>query len=386
MITPEDVKRKEVSSVVPVELRPQTNSASTPPQDNQQLQTQNNRQPQNNDTPSDDTIGYMSMLGSRLAAQKQEADKKSARAAKLMQDASDKVARGRSAMSQFLQQQKPVYDEDRAKKLRKAALITALGNILSAAFGGVVASRGANYVAPINVEGAVAPLNELNRMQQEYQRKGEEWKNLEFAYKQKREQDEINDALSAAQRAQQEADKAEALYASQYDNYSRELRAEALRQDERRYKEQQADKAFERDKALIRERAKYRSSGGSGKSSKDDSGMSWDYAVGVTFGEIPEDSKGTQHRRGIEYDNEGNILTDNSFVTGDFDWSSLSKEQKLSLTQTATMEKLKKLISEHAELNRKTEQEALEELGAEWRLHKKANPGLTLKQFINSQY
>lgn len=129
-------------------------------------------------------------FGELIRQQQDRLDQRQQRVDELSNRYHQQLERGRSLMSTFLERNKPVYDQAREDRLRKGAMIMALGNILSAAFGMAAGYKGANYAPPINSNGILPILDEMNRMRQEYERRGQRWQDLQLGAQQ-REQTEL---------------------------------------------------------------------------------------------------------------------------------------------------------------------------------------------------
>lgn len=92
---------------------------------------------------------------------------------------------GTSLWASLLEKNKPVYDKKKENRMRWRATIQALGDILSATAKGAIAynKEGMGYV-PQSADGAYfKTLEEMNRLQKEYQKRDEEWRNLELQHK-----------------------------------------------------------------------------------------------------------------------------------------------------------------------------------------------------------
>jgi hypothetical protein len=99
----------------------------------------------------------------------------------------------RSVIASIAEDQKPKYDENRAKKLRNIAIVQSLGDMLSAAARGYFAYRkgGAGVVPNVKTDSPFKPLDEINKMREEYLKRNEEWKELDASLKIKQSEAEI---------------------------------------------------------------------------------------------------------------------------------------------------------------------------------------------------
>lgn len=85
-----------------------------------------------------------------------------------------------SVLNAIFEQRKPKYDENKEKRQRQRVVINALGDMLSAAAMGAHAygKKGAGIVPTPAGGGHLKSLEEISRMQEEYRKKREEWKEL----------------------------------------------------------------------------------------------------------------------------------------------------------------------------------------------------------------
>lgn len=99
----------------------------------------------------------------------------------------------RSVIASIVEDNKPKYDENRAKKLRNIAIVQSLGDMLSAAARGYFAYRkgGAGVVPNVKTDSPFKPLDEINKMREEYLKRNEEWKELDDSLKIKQSEAEI---------------------------------------------------------------------------------------------------------------------------------------------------------------------------------------------------
>lgn len=99
----------------------------------------------------------------------------------------------RSVIASIVEDNKPKYDENRAKKLRNIAIVQSLGDMLSAAARGYFAYRkgGAGVVPNVKTDSPFKPLDEINKMREEYLKRNEEWKELDDSLKIKQSEAEV---------------------------------------------------------------------------------------------------------------------------------------------------------------------------------------------------
>lgn len=95
------------------------------------------------------------------------------------------IQNGTSLVLDMLKESKPEYDEAKAKRLRNRAIVQSLGDMLSAVAMGAHAygKKGAGYVPKMAESGHMQSLAEVDKMRDEYLKRGEEWKNLELNWK-----------------------------------------------------------------------------------------------------------------------------------------------------------------------------------------------------------
>lgn len=95
------------------------------------------------------------------------------------------IQNGTSLVLKMLKDTKPEYDEAKAKRLRNRAIVQSLGDMLSAVAMGAHAygKKGAGYVPKMAESGHMQSLAEVDKMRDEYLKRGEEWKNLELNWK-----------------------------------------------------------------------------------------------------------------------------------------------------------------------------------------------------------
>ena len=183
-----------------------------------------------------------------------------------------------SVIGSLVEKQKPKYDEDKERRLRGAAIINSLGDMLSAAVRGYHAygKGGAGVVPKAPMSPAMEEVNKINEMQQKYLNEHKAWENLELNWK--------------AQLADADIAAAEALYTQEkavHDKIEKkvdELRKQGVKITDNlrnkiadfymdQYKEE-LDIKREKDLALWKKKNGITSSGGSGRRSSGGGGGS----------------------------------------------------------------------------------------------------------------
>lgn len=117
---------------------------------------------------------------------------------------------GTSVWNSLLEKQRPVYDKDKEKRLRNRAIIQSLGEILSSTAKGAIAfgRNGMGYVPQSADSGHFKSLEEMNRLQEEYAKRKEAWR--ELALKTRAQQADNEVAAARALLKAYEADEKEA--------------------------------------------------------------------------------------------------------------------------------------------------------------------------------
>lgn len=109
-----------------------------------------------------------------------------------------------SVLNAIFEQRKPKYDENKEKRQRQRVVINALGDMLSAAAMGAHAygKNGAGIVPTPAGGGHLKPLEEISRMQEEYRKKREEWKELGLKLTEAQEDSKVEAAKQLLTRAE----------------------------------------------------------------------------------------------------------------------------------------------------------------------------------------
>ena len=208
MMTPDD-KREEQTPV------------STPAADTTETNTEaetNEQQPIN---PLDMYIGNaeqrISSLTDEIKALQERQTASSENLAKIQSNIDEARKNRTSLMGSIIEKQKPVYDENKERRLRGAAIINSLGDMLSAAVRGYHAygKGGAGVVTKAPLSPAMEEVAKINEMQQKYLNEHKAWENLDLNWKMQQAEEDIAaaEALYTKEQAVQKQinDKIEAL-------------------------------------------------------------------------------------------------------------------------------------------------------------------------------
>ena len=208
MMTPDD-KREEQTPV------------STPAADTTETNTEaetNEQQPIN---PLDMYIGNaeqrISSLTDEIKALQERQTASSENLAKIQSNIDEARKNRTSLMGSIIEKQKPVYDENKERRLRGAAIINSFGDMLSAAVRGYHAygKGGAGVVTKAPLSPAMEEVAKINEMQQKYLNEHKAWENLDLNWKMQQAEEGIAaaEALYTKEQAVQKQinDKIEAL-------------------------------------------------------------------------------------------------------------------------------------------------------------------------------
>lgn len=157
---------------------------------------------------------YMSEVGSisaevdALGRQKEENDKEIAQLQENLRTAKEQ---GLSLLGSLVEKQKPVYDSKKETRMRNAAIIQSLGDVLSAAARGYFAynKNGAGVVPTTVQSNAFDGVRKISDMQAKYLNDKKAWEDLEFKWRQAQNAADIESAealLSNAKGVQQRID------------------------------------------------------------------------------------------------------------------------------------------------------------------------------------
>lgn len=146
---------------------------------------------------------YLQSLGEQYEAQQAKVAEAKARETDLIDKAHKAREEGRSVLQALWEEQKPVYDENKEKRLRNKAMIQSLGDILSATTAGALAygKKGAGVVPTLASNSPYKSIEEMNRLQQAYQLNNEKWKALDYKMREAEAENKIQAAEALATKA-----------------------------------------------------------------------------------------------------------------------------------------------------------------------------------------
>lgn len=135
----------------------------------------------------------LGQLRAEVEAEEEAYKKQNEKYARSLEKVRDAKENHRSVIASIAEDNKPKYDENRAKKLRNIAIVQSLGDMLSAAARGYFAYRkgGAGVVPNVKTDSPFKPLDEINKMREEYLKRNEEWKELDDSLKIKQSEAEV---------------------------------------------------------------------------------------------------------------------------------------------------------------------------------------------------
>jgi hypothetical protein len=127
-------------------------------------------------------MGIMDTMGERVAQRNAEIEQAQKNREESLRKANEARENHTSTLGALWQKKKPVYDEDRAKRVRNNAIIQSFGDMMNAALRGYFAFRpqGAGVYPNISENSPLKNIEELNRMREQYLKRNEEWKNLGY--------------------------------------------------------------------------------------------------------------------------------------------------------------------------------------------------------------
>lgn len=207
--------------MTPDDKREEQTPVSTPAADTTETNTEaetNEQQPIN---PLDMYIGNaeqrISSLTDEIKALQERQTASSENLAKIQSNIDEARKNRTSLMGSIIEKQKPVYDENKERRLRGAAIINSLGDMLSAAVRGYHAygKGGAGVVTKAPLSPAMEEVAKINEMQQKYLNEHKAWENLDLNWKMQQAEEDIAaaEALYTKEQAVQKQinDKIEAL-------------------------------------------------------------------------------------------------------------------------------------------------------------------------------
>lgn len=179
-----------------------------------------------------------------------------------------------SLINSITEQRRPVYDENKEKRMRAAAIIQSLGDVLAAATKGAIAygKKGAGVV-PVGVQSnAMEGVAKINELQQKYLQERKAWEDLVFNWEAQKAQDDIAaaEALLSEEQAMANRDVA-ALKAlrDKYEDYEDKITDFYVNEYMRQLKRQEDIEDHEK-KAQINRQYAVRSGGGGGNNKSSD--------------------------------------------------------------------------------------------------------------------
>lgn len=127
-------------------------------------------------------MGIVDTMGERVAQRNAEIEQAQKNREESLRKAKEARENHTSTLGALWQKKKPVYDEDRAKRVRNNAIIQSFGDMMNAALRGYFAFRpqGAGVYPNISENSPLKNIEELNRMREQYLKRNEEWKNLGY--------------------------------------------------------------------------------------------------------------------------------------------------------------------------------------------------------------
>lgn len=128
-----------------------------------------------------------------LNKQRDEQQKKTEGYLEAMREARQK---GVSAFGAFVEKQEPTYDANKEKRMRNAAIIQSLGDVLSAASRGYFAynKRGAGVVPKVPNSNAFEGVNKISEMQEKYRNEHKAWQDLNLQWENLKNANEVEAA------------------------------------------------------------------------------------------------------------------------------------------------------------------------------------------------
>ena len=128
-----------------------------------------------------------------LEKQREEQKKETEGYLEAMREARQK---GVSAFGAFVEKQKPTYDANKEKRMRNAAIIQSLGDVLSAASRGYFAynKRGAGVVPKAPNSNGFESVNKISEMQEKYRNEHKAWQDLNLQWENIKNANEVEAA------------------------------------------------------------------------------------------------------------------------------------------------------------------------------------------------
>lgn len=135
-------------------------------------------------------------IGAEMEALQAKRDARQAALNDMQKRINDAKANQMSVLSAFVQQQKPVYDEKKEKRMRNRAMIQAFGDVLAEASKGYFAynKKGAGVVPRSTPSNALEEVNKISEMQKKYLDEKKAWDTLNMDWQSKKTQADIDAA------------------------------------------------------------------------------------------------------------------------------------------------------------------------------------------------
>lgn len=153
-------------------------------------------QPQEPVSPYAMHMQELGSIGAEMEALQAKRDARQAALNDMQKRINEAKANQMSVLSAFVQQQKPVYDEKKEKRMRNRAMIQAFGDVLSEASKGYFAFRdkGAGVVPKSTPSNALEEVNKISEMQKKYLDEKKAWDTLNMDWQAKKTQADIDAA------------------------------------------------------------------------------------------------------------------------------------------------------------------------------------------------
>lgn len=190
-----------------------------------------------------DFYGYrLGSIAGQIEAQKTAYEAQLKQQEQFAQDMRDARAKRNSLMGSIIEKQRPQYDENKEKRMRAAATIQALGDVLSAATKGAIAygKKGAGVVPAGVPSNAMEGVAKINEMQQKYLQERKAWEDLVLNWENQKAMDDIAAAEALYTQGQAKTEKELAALKALQDKYEgyedmlyKEYRDEAKHQQQR---------------------------------------------------------------------------------------------------------------------------------------------------------
>lgn len=156
-------------------------------------------------------LQQLGSIGVEMEALQAKRDARQAALNDMQKRINDAKANQMSVLSAFVQQQKPVYDEKKEKRMRNRAMIQAFGDVLAEASKGYFAynKRGAGVVPKNTPSNALEEVNKISEMQKKYLDEKKAWDTLNMDWQAKKAQADIDAAEALLAKEEKYQDKIE---------------------------------------------------------------------------------------------------------------------------------------------------------------------------------